>query len=254
MRLLAINCGNSTLSIALLEEQTCVERYAIGADDRVALDSLDASLGPMGADTIPVVVASVNAPLLEDLESVLPCAVRVIGRDLPIPITNRCRQPATTGHDRLLESYAAGRLHGLPAIVVDFGTALTFNLVDEDGAFLGGAILPGPGLGARSLGAHCHQLPQVALGKTQRFIGRDTEEAIASGILNGYVGLVDHMIAGLRADYERSRPRPGSAEILTVATGGDAHLIAPRSNKVDVIDPDLLLRGISLAFEASLAL
>jgi len=251
MRLLAINCGNSTLSAALLDQHTCVGRHAVGVDDRAALASLGTALGPMGAGEVPVVVASVNAPLLETIESTLPFALRVIGRDLPMPIANRCCQPRTTGHDRLLASYAAGRLQGLPAIVVDFGTALTFNLVDAEGAFVGGAILPGPGLGARSLGAHCHQLPTVALGGRQPFIGKDTEEAIASGLLNGYVGLVDHMIDGLRAEYERSRSE--SVSFITIATGGDAHLIAPRSERVDVIDPDLLLRGISLAFEASLA-
>ncbi len=253
MRLLAINCGNSTLSTALLDQHTCLDRHSVGAGDRAELDNLGSALDLMDARAVPVIVASVNAPLLEAVESILSYPLRVIGRDFPMPIANRCRQPETTGHDRLLESYAAGRLHGLPAIVVDFGTALTFNLVDEEGAFGGGAILPGPGLGARSLGAHCHQLPEVALGGRQPFIGRDTEEAIASGLLNGYVGLVDYMIDGLRADYERSRPRSESARFLTIATGGDAHLIAPRSDRVDVIDPDLLLRGISLAFEASLA-
>ncbi len=259
MRLVAINCGNSTLSTALLDRHTCVERYAIRADDGAAIEGLGAALERMGGGTLPVAVASVNAPLLEAVKGILPNPLRLIGRDLPLPITNRCRRPETTGHDRLLESYAAGVLHGLPAIVIDFGTALTFNLVDGEGAFRGGAILPGPGLGARALEAQCHQLPRVALDERERregaprFIGRDTEEAIVSGLLNGYAGLVDHMIGGLRAEHDRSRTGSEPEPFHTVATGGEARLIAPRSARVDAIDPDLLLRGISLAFEASLA-
>jgi type III pantothenate kinase len=195
----------------------------------------------MRAGDIAIAASSVNNPLLKDVERALPFSLRLAERDFPIPIKNLCRKPELTGHDRLLDGFAAGTLYGLPVIALDFGTALTFNVVGPKGAFLGGAIVPGLGLSTSSLASGCSQLPQVALSKAPPVLGRDTESAIASGLLNGYVGLVDHMVQLLKEEVHPN--------CRVVATGGEAHLIASRSNTIETLDPDLTLRGISLAFE-----
>jgi type III pantothenate kinase len=244
VKLIALNVGNSTVAAALMENHSRVERLSIAAADEQGLDSLDDALRAMGGEDAAVAAASVNAPLLEKVERALSRPLKVAGRDFPLPIRNLCRCPELTGHDRLLDGLAAGILYGLPAIAVDFGTALTFNVVDREGSFLGGAIVPGLGLAARSLAAGCSQLPEVDVMKSPAVLGRDTGEAITSGLLHGYVGLVDHMVTMLRKETG-----PGCR---TVATGGEAGLVVPESSTIETLDPDLTLRGISLAFERGL--
>jgi len=245
MKVIALNVGNSTLAVALFEDGVLAERRSFPAEGgEDALSSLDKELRALGAGAVPSAAASVNAPLLEKILSRLSFPLHVAGSDFAIPIENGCRRPGLTGHDRLLDALAASHLYGSPVIAVDFGTALTFNLVDGLGIFQGGAILPGIGLAARALSSGCFQLPRVEASGEPPCLGRDTDEAIASGLLNGYVGLVDHMIACLAKE--------AGAECRTIATGGEAPLIAPRSRAIDLLDEALTLRGLVLAFEASL--
>jgi pantothenate kinase type III len=245
VKVVAINVGNSTISAALLEGHAGVERRSIDSRDAAAMNAAAADLGGLGAGDLPVAAASVNAPLLAELEKRLPFPVTLAGREFPVPIVNLCRRPERTGVDRLLSGYAAGILYGRPALVVDFGTALTFNVVDGDGAFCGGAIVPGVNLAAGALESGCFQLPRIDVSVAPPGVGRDTEEAIASGLLNGYVGLVDHMVRTLQ---ERA-----GLQCRVVATGGEAGLIAPRTATIEQIDPDLTLRGISLAYETAVS-
>lgn len=243
VKVVAVNVGNSTISAALLEGHARVKRNSIDSRDAAAMNTAAAELGALGAGDLPVVAASVNSPLLADLEKRVPFPVILAGRDFPVPIVNRCRRPERTGIDRLLSGYAAGILYGRPVLVVDFGTALTFNLVDGEGAFCGGAIVPGVNLAAGALESGCFQLPRIDVTVEPPGVGLDTEEAIASGLLNGYVGLVDHMV--------RTLQEKAGLQCKVVATGGEAGLIAPRAATIVEVDPDLTLRGISLAYETA---
>ena len=250
MKIIALNVGNSMIGAARTDGRSVETRIAVTVHDKAALAGLDGELRRMGGGDLPVAAASVNALLLEEVEDLLSFPLLLAGRDFPLPLPNRCRQSERTGHDRLLDGYAAGILYGLPVIAVDFGTALTFNLVDGEGAFLGGAILPGPGLASRTLGSGCEQLPSIDLSALPDFAlagapvtGRDTEEAILSGLLHGYLGLVDYMIAIFRTELGGS--------CRAVATGGEASLIAPRATGIDFHDRDLILKGIALAYDAA---
>jgi pantothenate kinase type III len=250
MKIIALNVGNSTIGAARTDGRSVEARIAVTLRDKASFAGLDRELRRLGGGDIPVAAASVNTPRFEEVESRLSFPLLLAGRDFPLPLSNRCRRPEQTGHDRLLDGYAAGVLYGLPVVAVDFGTALTFNLVDSGGVFLGGAILPGPGLASRSLGSGCEQLPAVdlrtlsdsALAGTP-VAGRDTEEAILSGLLHGYAGLVDHMIMLCRGELGGS--------CRAVATGGESSLIAPRATGIDVYDRDLILKGIALAYNAA---
>lgn len=221
--------------------------FSIPANDSEGIGSFGSRIIDLvesgGGEPVPVAAASVNPPLFEKIEEAATRPIRLAGRDFPIPIKNRCRCPEKTGSDRLLDGFAAGHLHGKPVIAVDFGTALTFNLVGPEGDFHGGAILPGMGLAAHALGSGCARLPVVDFGVPPPFVGRDTEEAIASGLLNGYLNLVDGMVEGMMKEF--------GSPCATVATGGEAGLIVPRSRTIVAHDPDLTLRGIALAFERS---
>ncbi len=146
--------------------------------------------------------------------------------------------PAEVGADRLLNSLAAHRAYAGPLIVVDFGTATTFDLVDNDGAYLGGVIAPGINLSIEALHKAAARLPRIGIGRPQSVIGRSTVPAMQSGIYWGYVGLIEGLVARIRAEWD--------VPLKVVATGGLAPLLAEGTTVIQVIDPDLTLDGLRL--------
>jgi type III pantothenate kinase len=154
----------------------------------------------------------------------------------------RYEPPSTLGSDRLADAVAARERYGAPVVVVDFGTATTFNVVDAAGAFVGGAIAPGLGTAADALADTSARLQRVAMDAgPPPLIGRNTEQSMRSGVLYGYAGLV----AGLldRIDAELGAPRAHVA-----ATGGLAGVVAPLVRRIDAIEPDLTLDGLRHIF------
>ena len=168
---------------------------------------------------------------------------------VPIPI--RIERSAEVGPDRLVNALAVQRLYGTPAIVVDFGTATTFDVVAQDGAYLGGAIAPGLELGLEALALRTAKLPRVELRMPERAIGTDTESAMRSGAINGYIGLTRELLDRLRAELageEGSEP----SLVRTVATGGLANQQWVRQIPgIDAIDPELTLKGLAILHEES---
>ena len=146
--------------------------------------------------------------------------------------------PAEVGADRLLNSLAAHQAYKGPLVVVDFGTATTFDVVDETGAYRGGVIAPGINLSIEALHKAAARLPRIGIGRPQAVIGRATVPAMQSGIYWGYVGLVEGLVARIRAEWD--------APLKVVATGGLAPLLAEGTTVIQVIDPDLTLDGLRL--------
>jgi len=146
--------------------------------------------------------------------------------------------PNEVGADRLLNAMAAHQSYGGPLIVVDFGTATTFDVVDQDGAYVGGAIAPGINLSVEALHQAAARLPRIGIGRPQSVIGRSTIPAMRSGIYWGYVGLVEGMIARIEAEFGQ--------RMKTVATGGLAPLIAEGTPRIERTDSDLTLEGLRL--------
>ena len=149
--------------------------------------------------------------------------------------------PSDLGADRIVDAVAAMNKYGTPCIVVDFGTATTFNVVNKQGQFLGGAISPGLFTCADALFARAAKLPRVDFVPPPSVIGTSTVDAIQSGIYYGYVGLVDGMIARMLEDM--------LAVSRIVATGGLAPLIADASQYIDTIDETLTLDGLRIVYE-----
>ncbi len=146
--------------------------------------------------------------------------------------------PHEVGADRLLNALAAHHRYGGPLVVIDFGTATNFDVVDADGSYIGGVIAPGANLSVEALHQAAARLPRIGVGRPQSVIGRSTVPAMRSGIYWGYVGLVEGLVARIEAEY-------GSA-LKTVATGGLAPLFAEGSDRLGAIDPDLTLDGLRL--------
>ena len=148
------------------------------------------------------------------------------------------RDPLTLGADRMANAVAALRLHGAPAIVVDLGTATKFEVVVKERRYLGGAIAPGIRTAAESLVRRWARLAAFEWRAPERAAGRSTEECLQSGVLYGAVAMVDGMVRRLAAE---ARIRP-----VVIATGGLAGLLAPHSQMIERVDPDLTLHGLRL--------
>ncbi|MBS0558770.1 MAG: type III pantothenate kinase [Proteobacteria bacterium] len=153
----------------------------------------------------------------------------------------RVDRPDEVGADRLLNALAAHRRFGGPLVVVDFGTATTFDVVDDDGGYVGGVIAPGINLSIEALHKAAARLPRIGIGRPQAVIGRSTVPAMQSGVYWGYVGLVEGLITRIRAEHGKP--------LKVVATGGLAPLFAEGTTMIEQIDPDLTLDGLRLLAE-----
>ena len=159
--------------------------------------------------------------------------------DVDLGIEVRLDRPSEVGADRLVNAIAAFARYGGPLIVVDFGTATTFDVVGADGAYLGGAIAPGINLSLDALHRAAAKLPDIAIERPERAIGRSTVQAMQSGIYWGYVSLVEGMI-------ERIRQEQGNPRMAAVATGGLAPLFLDEVTAISRADSDLTLFGLYL--------
>lgn len=239
---LAANIGNTNMNLALFGEgkwqSVCL--LPIG-DEKNLKHRITSTIEDECLASLRVaIIASVN-PLAEDaLIRVLSQNYRLpifkAGSDLDIPIVNRTDFPEKVGVDRLLNALAAYRLKKSAAVVVDVGTAITVDAVSAQGEFLGGAIAPGLRLASSSLAEKASLLPLVKMSEPSSAIGRNTKEAIKSGVFWGTVGLVDALV-------ERVLKELGE-DASVIATGGDAPLLAPHSKFMSEIFPHLTLEGL----------
>ena len=153
--------------------------------------------------------------------------------------------PAEVGADRLVDAVSAQARYGGPLIIVDFGTATTFNLIDRDGNYAGGVIAPGINLSLKALYMAAAKLPRVDVRRPQRVIATNTVQAMQSGIFWGYIGMIEGIVARMRGEAE--------AELPVIATGGLAPLFAGATNAITTVDSDLTLRSLLLIYERNRA-
>lgn len=253
--LLAIDIGNTNVTTGLFRAGVLVAtRRAATVGDATA-DELEVTLAGLLAldeatlaDVSAIACASVVPALTAHVE-------RLAGRrEVPltqasagtVPIPVRVERPGEVGADRLVNALAAARLYGAPAVVVDFGTATTLDCVAPDGAYVGGSIAPGLQLGLDALVARTAKLPRVELRAPDRAIGRDTVSAIQAGTIFGYQALAQGLLERTRrelADAAGVEPRA----VTAILTGGlSAAPWAAAISDVDVIDPDLTLKGLAI--------
>jgi len=186
------------------------------------------------------VVASVVPAAHERIRPALPAGYIEVGPSAAGGLVIDYPSPKNIGADRLANALACATLYGKPAVVVDFGTAVTFDVISPQGAYIGGVIAPGLGMMAEYLHSRTALLPLIELGQPPRAVGRSTREAMLSGAVHGYRGLVVEILRQIRKEAFPGR-RPA-----IIATGGDARLIGGSLGLFDRIDPHLTLRGLLL--------
>lgn len=253
--LLAIDIGNSNVTLGWFRDGGLVQRRRVvtapGATSRELELLLDEALTRDGLtleDMDALVVASVVPSLTGALEDVAGRRRKpiLIAGAATVPIGIRVDNPSAVGADRLVNALAAGRLHGAPAVVADMGTATTVDAVAPDGAFVGGAIAPGLDLGLEALASRTAQLPRIDLVVPDRAIGRDTVTAMQSGTVFGYQSLASGLIGRIRAELAADSGVP-VGDVRTILTGGlSAAPWATSIDGVEIIDPDLTLKGLAI--------
>ena len=227
--LLTIDIGNSATKWAVFD---ATEIMLSGRADLPVLDKIDAV-------AIATVVPERVAPIAAEARRQYGRDALVAGHDFPVPIENRCDEPARVGVDRLLNALAAYERTAGACIVVDAGSAVTVDAVDASGAFLGGAIVAGPGLAAAALHDHTAQLPCMEPRVPESAIGRNTGAAIEAGLYHACRGAVAELVGAIAAEA-------GGVEHV-LATGGFAPWLADL-DCVTLVDEHLTLRGLRLAW------
>lgn len=193
------------------------------------------------------VVPKAQVSLEENLKKIFPkAAIACIGKDIPIKIKNKYKIPRQVGLDRLVNAVAVKVNYSVPAIIVDFGTAITIDVVSEKTEYLGGVIVPGINLSLLSLHQNTALLPKLTAQKPQSLLGRDTNNSILSGVFYGYACLVDGLIDRLKSELKLKSKQ----KIKVIATGGHIHLMKKLCKNIDVYDGNLTLKGIESAYLA----
>jgi type III pantothenate kinase len=251
--LLVIDAGNSHVTVGLARDGALVASRRAATRSSATPDELEVLLeGLLRLDghglsgLAAVAVASAVPALADAFEAIaarreIPCAVATAGT---IPMAVHVDRPGEVGPDRLVNAYAAAHLLGTPAIVVDCGTATTFDAVDSRGAFVGGAIAPGLQLGLEALAARTARLPLVELRVPDAAIGRDTASAIRVGTVLGHRTMIEGILGRIRLELAAGA---GIAphEVRAILTGGLSMLPWARTIEgLDGIDPDLTLKGL----------
>lgn len=250
--LVLVDVGNTNTVFGIYRGEDLIESFRLSTDPARTADEYAALLLPLFAragldplDARAIVMSSVVPPLHPTLERLARQVFRLeplfiepgVKTGLPIRYDN----PSEVGADRIVNSVAARELYGTPVIVVDFGTATTFDVVNAAGEYVGGIIAPGITISAEALFAKASRLRRVDVKKPAQLIGRDTASAMQSGFYHGYVGLVDGILERLLAEL------PGVRNV--VATGGDAELIAGGSKYIREVNDLITLVGLKLIYE-----
>lgn len=230
--LLAIDIGNTNMTVGLFKGSRLVSKYKIPTRLRPmrfprAERCIISSVVPRA---LPHVVSSLKRSGIR--------RVALIGRDMKVPIRNMYKVKGEVGQDRLVNAFAAKKMYGSPAVIVDFGTAITFDIISKRGDYLGGLILPGIELSLKSLYERTALLPKVELKDAPYIIGKDTVSSMRGGILFGFGAMCD----GLISQYKKMLGK----KLKVIATGGNARLIKKYAGSIRVVDDDLTLKGLLL--------
>ncbi|MFF2075491.1 type III pantothenate kinase [Kitasatospora sp. NPDC058162] len=255
--LLTIDVGNTQTTLGLFDGEEVVEHWRISTDPRRTADELAVLLqGLMGNHTAVKEAAVEGLAICSSVPAVLHELREVTRRyygDVPAVIVEPgvktgvhvlMDNPKEVGADRIVNALAANHLYGGPCIVVDFGTATTFDAVNARGDYVGGAIAPGIEISVEALGVRGAQLRKIELARPRNVIGKNTVEGMQSGILYGFAGQVDGLVERMARELAKDPD-----DVQVIATGGLAPLVLGEASTIDVHEPWLTLIGLRLVYE-----
>lgn len=250
--LLVIDVGNSNIVFGVYDGTKLLRSWRLSTDKSrtsdeyaVMLHSLFEQAGLSFSRIKAAIISSVVPPLTGVMEAIardffnLPPYVVGPGIKTGMPI--HYDNPREVGADRIVNAVAGFEKHRCPLVIIDFGTATTFDYVNGKGEYCGGAIAPGLAISVEALFQRASKLPRIDIAKPPQVIARNTVNSMQAGIFYGYVGLVDGIVEHIRSESHE--------EFRVIATGGLANLIAPESKTIDEVDDNLTLEGLRILYE-----
>jgi type III pantothenate kinase len=252
--ILVFDIGNTETTVGLFDGERLAAHWRLVTEVARTPDEIELQLRALLAarDVRPAsvsgvaigsVVPALTEPLGEACRGLFAVAPVVVDARTRLPIRLDVLEPLTVGADRIVNTLAASRLFGRDTIVVDLGTATTYDCITADGVFLGGVIAPGMRTSAETLFRRTAKLPATELMAPERVIGRRTEDCIRSGVVFGTAEAVDGVVGRIKREW------PTGREPMVVATGGLAPIIQPHCRSIDRFEPDLTLVGLRIAHE-----
>jgi len=250
--ILAVDVGNTSIVLGVYEGKQLLHHWRISTNRSatsdeygILIDNLFRHAG-LAMDSVDgVIISSVVPPLMFAFEQMCESYVGkrplIVGPGIKTGLNIRYENPKEVGADRIVNAVAAIELYGTPCIVVDFGTATTFDYIDEKGQYIGGAVAPGISISTEALYQRAAKLPRIELVKPRSVIGRNTVASMQAGIVYGFAGQVDGIVSRIKEEYG-TNPH-------VVATGDWAELIAAESESIQTVDPRLTLLGLQLIYE-----
>ncbi|WP_336790730.1 type III pantothenate kinase [Paenibacillus sp. MMO-177] len=250
--ILVIDVGNTNIVLGVYKGKELLHHWRLSTNRSATVDEYGMNIhnlfhyaGIRMEQIEGVIISSVVPPLMRALEQLCMKYLRktplVVGPGIKTGLNIRYENPREVGADRIVNSVAGIVKYGAPLIVVDFGTATTFDYIDASGSYLGGAIVPGIGISTEALYQRAAKLPRIELVKPKSVIGRNPVTSMQAGIIYGYAGQVDGIVNRIRKEFQVS-PR-------VVATGGLAELISTESETIEEVDPLLTLEGLRIIYE-----
>lgn len=250
--LLALDIGNTEITAGLFRGPELEAHWRLTTNPDRTPDEWGSAIGgflvqaghspnEVRAVCLASVAPAVTQSIVEGVALSTGCTGVAVGSQSPLPVTLDVDEPLTVGADRIVNVLAAVERFQADSLVVDFGTATTFDCVTADARFIGGVIMPGLRTSADQLTRRAAKLPATELRAPARVIGRRTEECIQAGVLFGAADAVDGMVRRIRREW------PGGQHPRVVATGGLAPIVAPLTETIELTDPDLTLRGLRIA-------
>lgn len=255
--LLVIDAGNTNTVFAVFDGEKLLGQWRIATDARRTADEygiwLLQIMAYSGIDSKKTKAAIMSCVVPQAVFALRMLArnyfhteLLIVGeKNVKLGIEAKIDRPSEVGADRLVNAVAAWSRHKMPLIIVDFGTATTFDVVDEQGNYIGGVIAPGVNLSLEALHRAAAKLPNVAVERPARVTGKDTVQAMQSGIYYGYVGLIEGIVS--RIKEEAGKP------MHVVATGGLAPLFAKATPQINALEPDLIIDGLKLIYERNMS-
>ena len=250
--LLTVDIGNTNITLGIFEGEELRARWRISTDVHKQTDEYavllhgmlqNHQLQPSCIDE--TIICSVVPPLTaifqEFSQQYLGHTPLVVGAGIKTGIRIEYDNPKEVGADRVADAVAAFHKYGGPVIVVDFGTATVFDAISKEGAYLGGAIAPGVNVAVEALFERASKLPRIELIAPSRAIGKNTVASMQSGLIFGYVGLIESLVSRFQKEL--------GDDAKVIATGGLAGLMADQTSVIQEIDPDLTLEGLRLIYE-----
>ncbi len=254
--LLCIDVGNTNIVIGVFDQERIIGHWRIRTEKDATSDELGTLICNLFQtskidmnEVRGIIISSVVPPIINALDGLskryFNIKPMVVGRGLNTGMSVKYDNPKEVGADRIVNSVAAYEKYKCGLIIIDFGTATTFDCVTEDGTFIGGPIAPGVFISSEALFSKASKLPRIEIFSVpENVIARDTISAMNVGIVYGYAGLVDGLVSRIKKEME--------CEVKVIATGGIAPLIAKQTETIDTIDENLTLEGLKILYERNL--